>query len=254
MAFLLELLAEWFAYGWVESYRNSFRCWTESISQLCNLLGMYHFFNHHSKVDLYTTIFYFEVTIFIRILRVLSLLYEIQTIRVIQETIINLIGSFLSLICVQLTIFYAFAAIGVQAFGGLIVSDSAELISDPEIPPGYELCNFNDFGSAFVTLFSLMVVNNWQYTVHMFVQVTNSEWTPTYFIVFYYFSVVIGINIVIAYAIDNYNSIARLEDRQSSHEAKLWELARDVINKKKEQETAALPDILTRGRYTIVSK
>ena len=58
-----------------------------------------------------------------------------------------------------------------------------------------------------MTLFELMVVNNWQVNVKMYVDVTNTTLTRVFFMMFYYFSVIIGLNIVVAFAIDMYNSI-----------------------------------------------
>ena len=94
-----------------------------------------------------------------------------------------------------------------MAFGGKIRSDSSQIINDQSIPDIYIYNNFNDLMSGFVTLFELMVVNNWQVNVAMYVDVTGTTLTRLFFMFFYYFSVVIGLNIVVAFAIDMYNSI-----------------------------------------------
>lgn len=62
----------------------------------------------------------FELVVFVRLLRVLTLLYEMQTFRIIIETIKNLLGPFYSLLLVQFTIFYVFGLIGVYWFGGRV--------------------------------------------------------------------------------------------------------------------------------------
>lgn len=67
--------------------------------------------------------------------------------------------------------------------------------------------NFNDLGNGFVTLFALMVVNNWQDVSGVFVDITGTSNTLFFFVAFYYLSVVIGLNIVVAFAIDMFGAI-----------------------------------------------
>jgi hypothetical protein len=76
--------------------------------------------------------------------------------------------------------------------------------------------NFNDFTSAFITLFALMIVNNWLDIVQVYVDVLGTNWVKWYFVFFYYFSVVVGINIVVAFSIDMYDSVARLDEERSN--------------------------------------
>lgn len=69
-----------------------------------------------------------------------------------------------------------------------------------------------------VTLFTLMVVNNWMVQVAQYVYVlngvTNANVVRLYFLSFYYFSVILGINLVIAFVLDMYSSTERLEDER----------------------------------------
>lgn len=45
---------------------------------------------------------------------------------------------------------------------------------------------------------------------------------------FYYFCVMIGLNIIVAFSIDMYSSIDRLDRQQKEHENKLFEIAKDI--------------------------
>lgn len=70
------------------------------------------------------------------------------------------------------------------------------------------MINFNDFGMACICLFSCMIVNNWHVFTDMMVALAGgNKWYRLYFILFYYCSVVIGINILAAFVIDMYTSI-----------------------------------------------
>lgn len=56
-------------------------------------------------------------------------------------------------------------------FGGYVKEDSPSISHDSSIPDYYYLINFNDLVSSFVTLFILIVVNNWYVIVAMFVDI-----------------------------------------------------------------------------------
>jgi len=99
-------------------------------------------------------------------------------------------------------------------FGGKIMEDSPEIINDSGVPDNYYLINFNDLMSSYITLFILIVVNNWYVIVAMCVDIMGGQTIWRYFfIVFYYFGVIIGLNIIIAFAIDMYAAVLRLEDQ-----------------------------------------
>jgi len=59
-----------------------------------------------------------------------------------------------------------------------------------------------------------MIVNNWLDIVEVFVDVMGTNWVKWYFIFFYYFAVVVGINIVVAFSIDMYDSVSRLDEER----------------------------------------
>lgn len=145
-------------------------------------------------------------------LKLLTLLYEITVMRIIIETVRNLTKPLMYLSGVLFTIYYFFALLGMFLFGGLVQKDLPVIQQDSSIPDTYHLDNFNDLISSLVTLFTLMVVNNWMVQVQMYVDIMDGNtYYRFYFVLFYLFSVVIGINIVVAFAIDMYASVERLD-------------------------------------------
>jgi hypothetical protein len=69
--------------------------------------------------------------------------------------------------------------------------------------------------SSLVTLFALMVVNNWYEIVDMYVTVLSNVQVRWFFILFYYFGVLIGVNIIIGFAIDMYSAVTRIESENT---------------------------------------
>ena len=59
----------------------------------------------------------------------------------------------------------------------------------------------------------------------MYVLVTGTSQVRWYFIGFYYFSVMIGINIIIGFAIDLYGAIERVDKKQQDALEDLYKLA-----------------------------
>ena len=68
--------------------------------------------------------------------------------------------------------------------------------------------NFNDFPASLVTLFHIMVVNNWFVTCNMFCIVTGTIWPRLFFVLFWVLTVLIMLNIVIAFVLEIYNSVS----------------------------------------------
>ena len=90
-------------------------------------------------------------------------------------------------------------------FGGQIRRDLRN------IPALYHLNNFNDFPSSMITLFSLMVVNNWMVTTDMYVVTMGSGYYRWFFGIYFLLTVVMGMNIIVAFALDVYSSVDRLD-------------------------------------------
>ena len=156
----------------------------------------------------------FELIIFVRSLKLMTLLYEIKVMRIIIETMRNLMLPLLYLWSVLMIGYYVFAMLGMLLFGGKITKGMNVLVNDQGIPDNYHLDNFNDFLSSIVTLFTLMVVNNWMVQVQMYCEVMDSNLYRLYFGLFFYFSVIIGINIIVAFTLDMYSSVERLDQER----------------------------------------
>lgn len=149
----------------------------------------------------------------------MKLFNEVKQWKVIMRTISSLMKPFSSLVLVSFILFLCFALIGDRAFGGL-KANHPKIVKNQSIPDTYTEMNFNDILNSFVTLFTLMVVNNWYIIVDMFVAVTGTIWARLFFVVFYFLSVLVVLNILVAFSIDMYSSIESIHSEKSNERNK----------------------------------
>lgn len=83
-------------------------------------------------------------------------------------------GPFWSILFVQMTLFYMFGLVGLFIYGGKITTLNPEILNDDSTPDLYYLCNFNDLANGFLTLFELMVVNNWHVISQMYIDISGT--------------------------------------------------------------------------------
>lgn len=168
---------------------------------------------------------YFEAILFIRIIKLLPLIYELPLMRVIIETLRNLMKPLSGLLTIVLALMYMFAIIGQLLFGGKVKRDTPAVVNNTSTPADFVLMNFNDILSSFMTQFALVIVNNWYVTVNTNTEAAGSNWYRIYFLVFYYFGVIVGVNILVSFAIDMYAAVSRLDDIKQKNERFLLSLA-----------------------------
>lgn len=162
---------------------------------------MYLFFNY-SFVDTLQAVKLICFVFFLRMFRVGILLSELKAVEVIYSTFTRFTIPFVTMCLTMYTIFYVYANIGMLLWSAKITTVSAQ--TNYTTPPLYYLMNFNDFGASLVTLFHIMVVNNWFITCDMYCYVMGNNWPRLYFISFWTITVLIVLNLVIAFVIDIY--------------------------------------------------
>ena len=153
---------------------------------------------------------------FARFLRILRLLNSLPQFHNIFATFCELVPAFSRLVSVLFLIMCAFGQVAIPAFGGKIYEGAHALNGTTFAESKYFANNFNDFGSAMVTLFELLLVNNWFVIMDAGVAVSGSEWARLFFILYYVVAVVVVFNLVVAHVLEQYKqqvkwSLAALE-------------------------------------------
>ena len=107
--------------------------------------------------------------------------------------------SFLGLLGFVFVVFTLFAQLGVALFGGLIKVGSADFPRGAEL---YAYCNFNDYASAMLTLFELLMVNNW-FVIMNATAAASGWWARAYCMAWFCIASVGMTNLVVAQILDS---------------------------------------------------
>lgn len=101
---------------------------------------------------------------------------------------------------------FFYAVIGEYFFAAVITTKSVQ-VNQISASNMYFLINFNDLYASMVTLFHILVVNNWNMTTEMYCVITDSNWPRFYFTTFWIICTLIMLNIVISFVLEIYGSI-----------------------------------------------
>ncbi|KAI6655901.1 Two-pore channel 1 [Oopsacas minuta] len=154
-----------------------------------------------------------------RLLRVLKAKNSFRRIFTIISLSIPKLMRFVISICLA---FYVYAILGMCLYAGKLRDCSFNELDLPEYNPDcgeeydyqknppdglYYLVNFNDILHSFITLFILMIVNNWQVVAKGYIAITGT-YSYLFFIFFYLFVVLVITNVTAAFVLDLYDSIS----------------------------------------------
>uniref|UniRef100_A0A2K5NHC5 Two pore channel protein 2 n=1 Tax=Cercocebus atys TaxID=9531 RepID=A0A2K5NHC5_CERAT len=105
------------------------------------------------------------------VFRFLRIIPSMKPMAVVASTIVGLVQNMRAFGGILVVVYYEFAVIGISLFRGVVVAppgNSSLASANGSAPCGsfeqleYWANNFDDFAAALVTLWNLMVVNNWQ--------------------------------------------------------------------------------------------
>lgn len=209
---LCELFFIFYGYGIINAFKRRNHVKFEIAFQIFILVAFVPFISSNNYNPILREL---EIVAILRSFRLMKLFNEVRQWKVIIRTIEAMISPFFSLLLVTFTLFLIFSIIGDRAFGGHANMNNEAIFTDASIPNTYVHMNFNDLFSSFVTLFALMVVNNWFVIANLFVVTSGTVWARVYFVVFYTLSVVIVVNILIAFVIDMYLSVDSLNQQEA---------------------------------------
>lgn len=162
---------------------------------------------------------FFNVVLLVRVLRLFDFLNELETWKFFVRTLRVLKGPFFNLCLTLYSLYFFYSLLGIHIYGGKInamaFAKLFHLNEDFDSSPDYIWLNFNDFLSGLITLFSMMLFNNWQFIWDQFNFVVDNRTTSgLYFFSFMVMSQYVLINILMAFIIDVYTSIEEQQKKE----------------------------------------
>jgi len=140
--------------------------------------------------------------ILLHMARSLRLFKYMTPLRHLFLIITRLIPTFWQIFMLLLIVYYVFAVLGMWLFGGIIYTSNPALAGSSFASGSYWPLNFNDFVSGLVTLFVLMIVNNWYILCSGYMLAAGTSWASAYFVLFFLVCNLIVLNILIALVLD----------------------------------------------------
>ncbi|XP_030643851.1 two pore calcium channel protein 2-like [Chanos chanos] len=153
------------------------------------------------------------------VFRFLRIIPNIKLMALAASTLVDLVKNLRAFAGILVVVYYVFAILGVWLFRGAIPAPgniSANVNSSTNRMTvnlsencgtyeqlGYWANNFDDFASALVLLYNIMVVNNWQVFLEAYSRYT-SEWSKIYFIFWWLTSSVLWVNLFVALILENF--------------------------------------------------
>jgi len=151
---------------------------------------------------------YIRYVLALRLVRLLRLLGVVPQVRAVSSTFVHMLPAASDLLKVLCALIFTYAALGVYLFGGLVQSEPPRPSSQSDFGTlGYYPNNFNDMGSACVTCFELLIVNNWFVICEGIVEASGTVWARLYFLSFYILAVLVCLNIFVAFAIESFDRV-----------------------------------------------
>jgi hypothetical protein len=146
----------------------------------------------------------FAYVVVFRALRVLRHLLRLSRFRAILRTVRRLYPVLRSLLILMFGLYYFFAIIGVDLFRGLIEQGSMppDFADTYYAQNNYWENNFDDMSHAMVTLFEIMIINNWNSIVEGFTVAARSNAPRLFFVAFFFCSVIVLLNVVVTLVLE----------------------------------------------------
>ncbi|XP_055505170.1 two pore channel protein 2 [Leucoraja erinacea] len=208
----------------------------------------------HGLLSLWETVRLANMLIVFRFLRIIP---NIKLMALVAGSLLDLIKNLRAFAGILVVAYYVFAIVGVVLFKDKIPapnnSTNSSLKTDIASPENATLrCgtyeqleywpnNFNDFAAALVTLWDLMVVNNWQVFLDVFSRYA-SPWSKLYFVAWWLVSAVIWVNLFMALILENFihkwdrSYHMSFSDQESEYQMSVQDMFRDDLEEPTEEE------------------
>ena len=212
--YVTEHLVRFVGYG----PREYFKSWTNLYSGVVTatifimellILLLYGnpFGRSFNLVSFHTFSIMVRVLTVLTVLRVLTIISYIQALSQIITMLFDLLKNLRGFFGILVIVYYLFALLGMELF----LNTERSFRADSEMAHkcgtfenlDYFANNFHDFASSLVTLWDIMVVNNWMVFLEAYTRV-HGPWSQLYFIAWWVVSVVICLHLFVSILLDTF--------------------------------------------------
>ncbi|PWA53764.1 ion transport domain-containing protein [Artemisia annua] len=155
-----------------------------------------------------------------RMLRLIRLLMHYKKYRAFVATFLTLIPSLMPYLGTVFCVMCIYCTLGIQVFGGIVNAGNSDLPNTEMVDSDYLLFNFNDYPNGMVTLFNLIVLGNWQAWMEDYAKLTGTVWTYAYFVSFYLITVLLLLNLIVAFVLEAFFAELEIECPEDEEENK----------------------------------
>ncbi|XP_077229756.1 two-pore channel 1 isoform X2 [Tasmannia lanceolata] len=155
-----------------------------------------------------------------RMLRLIRILMNVRRYRAFMATFLTLIPSLMPYLGTIFCVLCIYCSLGLQLFGGIVNSGNPKLDETDLYDSDYLLFNFNDYPNGMVTLFNLLVMGNWQEWMQSYRDLTGTSWSLMYFVSFYLITVLLLLNLVVAFILEAFFAEMELEKTNGAEDGK----------------------------------
>lgn len=147
------------------------------------------------------------------VLRLLRIVAHVKSLRILISIIIDLFKNLSGFAGLMIITYYLFALLGMELFVDVDGPSQKEESGDKSWSDtcgtydnlNYYANNFHDFASSLMTLWDVMVVNNWFVFLDKFARDSMlSGWSRLYFIVWWLIAAIMGMNLFVSLVLDTF--------------------------------------------------
>jgi len=161
-----------------------------------------------------------KLVLLLHVTRLLRVIHYIHPLKQIANFVVRLAPTYYRMGMLLVLVYYIYVQMGQQFFGGLIYDTNPALAGTGFAESKYWPMNFNDFNSGMVTLFVLMVVNNWFVITGAYIRAAGTRWAAAFFVSFFLLVNLIVLNILLALIIDVSSTVKEeLEQQEAQQDA-----------------------------------
>ncbi|XP_034701795.1 two pore calcium channel protein 1B isoform X2 [Vitis riparia] len=215
--YVLEMALKVFAFGFKNYWRDDSNRFDFFITWII-VIGETATFVAPSSLSFLSNGEWIRYLLLARMLRLIRLLMRVKQYRAFIATFLNLIPSLMPYLGTIFCVLCIYCSLGVQIFGGIVNNGNSNLEGTDLEESDYLLFNFNDYPNGMVTLFNLLVMNNWQVWMQSYKDLTGTSWTLVYFISYYLLTVLLLLNLVVAFVLEAFFAEMDLEKSENCGE------------------------------------